>query len=400
MAHGDSRRVIVAGGGVGGLCAALAVRKAGRDVEVHERAIDPHREAGTAFNLWGNAISALRLVGVDDAVRAVGDPIENMRLLDHRGRFIAATPIGDIGRKLGTWSVNIRRSDLTRLLYEACKDADIPVHHGSAVGGHRTDGSTVVVTLDDGAEQRGAALVGADGARSAVRSVVRGDGPPIASSLPVRGISETDPGAPPGTVLMSWGPRGGGAGCWPLGDGHVSWTVGSNSRLRRALETGTPVKAALLDFLSALPPPFADLVRATPDDRIAATSVLIRPLPGKGDPDLWGAGPVTLLGDAAHAMPTVFAQGACQALEDAAVLGAELGRTDDVVTALRAYENRRKPRMAWLRRRVFMLDRMQKFEARPLCVLRDAMMRRGPAEKSVRSWEQMLSFDFVPAGVT
>ncbi len=45
-----------------------------------------------------------------------------------------------------------------------------------------------------------------------------------------------------------------------------------------------------------------------------------------------------------------------------------------------------------------MLDRMQKFESRPLCVLRDTMMRKGPAEKSVRSWEQMLTFDFVPAG--
>ncbi|HEX9335181.1 MAG TPA: FAD-dependent monooxygenase, partial [Pseudonocardiaceae bacterium] len=176
-------------------------------------------------------------------------------------------------------------------------------------------------------------------------------------------------------------------------------TVGTNSWLRRRLDQGVDTKAAVLEFLAGLPPQFGELVAATPDDRVAANPVLIRPRPARGRPDVWGAGPVTLLGDAAHAMPTVFAQGACQALEDAAVLGAELARADDDVgTALRAYENRRKPRMAWLRKRVFMLDRMQKFESRPLCVLRDTMMRKGPAEKSVRSWEQMLTFDFVPAG--
>jgi 2-polyprenyl-6-methoxyphenol hydroxylase-like FAD-dependent oxidoreductase len=396
MARHVSRRIMIAGGGVGGLCAALAIKAAGRDVEVYERAIDPHREVGTAFNLWGNAVSALRLVGAADQVRQVGDPIERMRLVDHSGRFIAGTPIADIGARLGTWSVNIRRSDLTRLLYEACKDADIPVHLGRAAQGYHVVGPEVILTLDDGHQTRGGALIGADGARSAVRSQLVHDGDPVESSLPVRGISEADPGAPANTVLMAWGPRGGGAGCWPLGDGHVSWTVGTNSRLRRALERGTDTKQAVLDFLAGFPSPFRELVDATPADRIAATAVLVRPMPRKGTQDTWGAGPVTLLGDAAHAMPTVFAQGACQALEDAAVLGAELGGTDDIPAALRAYEQRRKPRMAWLRRRVFTLDRMQKFESRPLCVLRDTMMRKGPADKSVRSWEQMLTFGFAP----
>ncbi len=350
MARSVSRRIVIAGGGVGGLCAALAVRAAGWDVEVHERAIDPHREAGTAFNLWGNAVSALKLVGADDRVREVGDPIETMRLVDHNGRFIARTPIAEIGRRLGTWSVNIRRSDLTRLLYEACKDADIPVQLGRAAVRYRVVGAEVVVTFDDGTETSGAALIGADGARSAIRSQLVGDGEPIASSFPVRGISALDKGVPPNTVLMAWGPTGGGAGCWPLGDGHVSWTVGTNSWLRRRLDQGVDTKAAVLEFLAGLPPQFGELVAATPDDRVAANPVLIRPRPARGRPDVWGAGPVTLLGDAAHAMPTVFAQGACQALEDAAVLGAELARADDDVgTALRAYENRRKPRMAWLR---------------------------------------------------
>ncbi|MBO4206028.1 FAD-dependent oxidoreductase [Micromonospora echinofusca] len=387
-----AQRIVVAGGGVGGLAAALAVRRAGWEVEVVERAVDPHREAGTAFNLWSNALTALERVGQADAVLTAGDRIDAMQLWDHRGRFLAATPVAAIGRAVGAPSVNIRRSDLTRLLYEACKDADIPVRLGAAVRSYRQDGISVVLMLEDGTEVRGSALVGADGARSAVRRGVVGDGDPEAVSLPVRGIAESDGGAPPHTVLMAWGPRGGGFGCWPLGDGQVSWTVGTNSLLRRRLAAGEPPKQVAADFATGFPAMFGELVRATPAAGVAAVPVLVR-----RSADVWGGGRVTLLGDAAHAMPTVFAQGACQALEDAAVLGAELTRADgDVVAALRSYENRRRPRLDWLRRRVFTLDRMQKFENPLLCRVRNVMTRKAPPEKSARGWTQMLTFDHVP----
>lgn len=392
MAGHADRRLLIAGGGVGGLCAAVAARAAGWDVEVYERTLDPQREAGTAFNLWANAVAALDRIGLGDAVRAVGDPIEDMRLIDHKGRYLAGTPIGDISRGLGTMSLNIRRSDLTRILYEACKDADIPVHLGAACQQYTVDGRGVALRLEHGTEVRGDVLVGADGARSAIRSQLVGDGDPVESSFPVRGISEAA-GAPANTVLMSWGPRGGGVGCWPLGDGQVSWTVGTNSRLRRTLSEGVDPKAAVLGFLEGFPELFTELVRHTPATRIASNPVLVRK-----SAEVWGSGPVTLLGDAAHAMPTVFAQGACQALEDAVVLGEELGRADDPLGALRAYEERRKPRMDWLRKRVFTLDRLQKFESRLLCRMRDTMTRKAPADKSVRSWRQMLTYAYVPEG--
>jgi len=254
------------------------------------------------------------------------------------------------------------------------------------------DGGDAVLVLEDGTAVRGAALVGADGARSAIRSELVGDGPPKASSLPIRGISESPAGAPPHTVLMSWGPRGGGVGCWPLGDAQVSWTVGTTSRVQRRLRKNVPPRDAVLEFLADLPELFRNLVEATPADRLVISPVLVREAA-----DVWGAGPVTLLGDAAHAMPTVFAQGACQAIEDAVVLGEELARADHQAgSALRAYERRRKPRIDWLRKRVFTLDRLQKFENRLLCRVRDTMTRKAPAEKSARSWEQMLTFDWAP----
>ncbi|HKN53477.1 MAG TPA: FAD-dependent monooxygenase, partial [Amycolatopsis sp.] len=156
MAEHTGRRILISGGGVGGLSAALAARSAGWDVEVFERSLDPQREAGTAFNLWANAVSALDRIGLGAAVRATGDRIDGMRLLDHKSRFLAETPIAEIGRRVGSTSVNIRRSDLTRLLAEACKDADIPVRLGAACRSYRSEGGDAVLVLEDGTAVRGA----------------------------------------------------------------------------------------------------------------------------------------------------------------------------------------------------------------------------------------------------
>lgn len=394
MAEHTRGRVLIAGGGVGGLAAALAARRAGADPVVVERSTEPTRSAGTAFNLWGNAVTALERIGLRDAVLAVGDPIERMCLSDHRGHPIGETPIGKIGAGLGTASVNIRRADLVGILVEACRDADIPLRLGAACTGYTpAPGGGVTAHMADGSTEHGDVLIGADGARSAVRQVLLGDGDPVESSHPIRGIGRIAPGVQPNTVSMAWGPRGGGVGCWPLGGDAVSWTVGTTSALRARIAGGTPVKDAVLAFLADFPGHFTALVRSTPESAIVTSPVLVRPEVGRR-----GAGPVTLLGDAAHAMPTVFAQGACQALEDAAVLGEEIGRTPDLVSALRAYEARREARVAWLRKRVFTMDRLQKVENRLLCKVRDAFTRKAPAEKSEQGWRAMMTFDLAPAG--
>ncbi|MFC5290094.1 FAD-dependent oxidoreductase [Actinokineospora guangxiensis] len=394
MANHPRGRVLIAGGGVGGLAAALAAHRAGAQVAVFERATDPTRSAGTAFNLWGNAVTALERLGLREQVLAAGDRIDRMRLTDHRGRPIGETPIGDIGATLGTASVNIRRSDLIRLLVAACQEAGIPVRLGAALTHHEEPpGGGVVVGLSDRSVERGDVLVGADGARSAVRRALLDDGDPVESSHPIRGIGRAVAGVEPNTVRMAWGPRGGGAGCWPLDDQAVSWTVGTTTALRDRLAGGTPIKQAVLEFLEDFPEQFAALVRSTPDDAIVTSPVLVHPEAGRR-----GAGPVTLLGDAAHAMPTVFAQGACQALEDAVVLGEELAAAADPVSALRAYERRREGRVAWLRKRVFTMDRLQKVENRLLCKVRDTFTRKAPQDKSVQAWRAMMTFDLTPAG--
>lgn len=394
----DQNRVLIAGAGIGGLATAVALARAGRPVTVLERSSEPGREAGTAFNLWGNAVTALERLGLGARVRESGEPIEIIRLFDHRGRVLGDTPIAEIGARLGTTSVNVRRSVLQRLLHTAADEAGVEIFTGAPCTGFRLSDDGGVVATGPSGEHVGGVLVGADGARSAVRAQLVGDGEPRESSHPVRGIAPgTAVGVLPHTVAMIWGPRGGGAGYWPLADGTVSWTVGATSTLRRDVAAAPDPEArkrAVLGFVAQFPAPFAALVEATPAEQVVTSPVLVR-----DEAAQWGGGPVTLLGDAAHAMPTVFAQGACQALEDAVVLGEELlAHGGDAVAGLRAYEARRRPRMDWLRKRVFTLDKLQSVENRFLCMVRNASTRTAPKGRSAQSWEQMMTFDLAPAG--
>ena len=379
----DSEAILIAGGGIGGLAAAVSLVQAGYPVAVFERSPDGVTEQGTGLNIWGNAISALDRVGLAKAVQDAGSVIETMELRAHDGSLLSENPIGEICREVGTVAVNVRRTDVQRILYEGCDDV---VHLGAAAVGYRTDPEGVTLLLESGEEVRGAAVVGADGVRSAIRSQLLHDGDPRPSGNPVwRGIAE---GAGPtdGTVLMVWGPRGGGAGCWHVDPAHVSWTVGTNSRFEEPSTAGA-AKDALLEFVSDFAGPFQDLIRSTPAERAAASRVYIRE-----HADRWGDGRVTLLGDAAHAMPTVLGQGACQAIEDGVVLGESVADAPDVVSGLRRYEQQRQPRVAWVREQVFKLDRFQKYESRMMSRMRNLGVRFAPASKSRQLWKDLMTF--------
>lgn len=380
----DSERILIAGGGIGGLTAAVALLRAGYPVAVFERSSEGVAEKGTGLNVWGNAISALDQLGLAKAVKDAAATIEKVELRSSDGRLLAENPIGEICRELDTTAVNIQRTELQRILYEACEDV---VHVGAACLGYRADNQGVTLLLEGREEVRGAALIGADGVRSVVRSNLLKDGEPKVSGNPVwRGISAGGEALRDGTVLMVWGSKGGGAGCWHVSGQDVSWTVGTNRGFHTGMALSQP-KEALLRFVAGFPRPIEDVIRRTPGAEMVSSQVYVRE-----DTDTWGAGRVTLLGDAAHAMPTVLGQGACQAIEDGVVLGTSMADAADVVTGLRHYEERRQPRIAWVRRQVFKLDRFQKYESALLCRLRDIAVGVAPSSKSREMWTEMMTF--------
>ncbi|MCG8455144.1 MAG: FAD-dependent monooxygenase, partial [Holophagales bacterium] len=118
---------IVAGAGIGGLTAAIALKQAGYDVHVFERS-DQLREVGAGVTLWSNAMTALDRIGVAEQVRQVGSRIDHAELWSWRGDLMSYTPVKEIGEQLGMPSYGIHRASLQRLLYQRC--AGIEVHLG------------------------------------------------------------------------------------------------------------------------------------------------------------------------------------------------------------------------------------------------------------------------------
>jgi 2-polyprenyl-6-methoxyphenol hydroxylase-like FAD-dependent oxidoreductase len=367
--------VLVVGGGVGGLAAAVALRRAGADVVVLERA-RAAEEAGTALALGVNAVASLRSLGLADAVLAASAPLEAAEIRDAKGAVLCRADLTPLARRRGVPAVCIARADLLAILLAAAGGGT--VRFGAECAEIRDDADGAVVRLGDGTEVRGAAVVGADGIRSVVRRSLGDESAPRAAGYAAwRAVVAFH--VPPGVGVECWG-RGLRFGFAALPRGRTYWYAARNAA------PGAPETRARKDELraafAAWPAPIPQLVEAA-DEAILRHDIFDRP-----PSHAWGRGRVTLLGDAAHAMTPDLGQGACQAIEDAVVLARHLGAKVDVPASLRAYERERTARTSAMVRESRRLGRVAQWEGRAACALRDAALRWTPAWAVRRNLER------------
>ena len=174
---GAGVRVIVVGGGVGGLAAAGGLRAAGIDAAVFEQ-LD-HIGAtlvGGGFHLWPNAVRALRELGLDDAARERGAPFDVTEFCSWRGRKLAEWPLKEIADELDLFDVGIGRADLLEVLSGAVDGSQM--NAGARLVDFEDEPDGVTARFDDGREERADVLVGADGLRSIVRGKLLGASEP------------------------------------------------------------------------------------------------------------------------------------------------------------------------------------------------------------------------------
>ncbi|MFW6050055.1 MAG: FAD-dependent monooxygenase [Myxococcota bacterium] len=378
-------RIVIVGGGIGGLGAGVALRRAGHDVCVLERAPEL-LPLGAGLTIQPNALRALEQLGLADAVRARGRGFSG-QIRHFRGRVLMDASAERLVRMAGELPVGVHRADLQDLLFEAVGAENVRL--GAAVEGFEEGDGRIAARLAGGGEEPADVLVGADGIRSAVRSQLLGDGAPrYAGYTCWRGVCEAGEalleGYPGGET---WGP-GCRFGVVPIGSGRVYWFAVAN-----APEGGTDPdggKAAVQARFAEFHAPIPALVDATPADAIFRADIHDRPPVPR-----WGAGRVTLLGDAAHAMTPNLGQGACQALEDALVLARCLdAEPGDPAAALRAYEGRRIPRANRFVREAWRLGRLGQLEGPVARGLRDLALRLQPPSIALGAMRWM--FDFAP----
>src|SRR5688572_25270436 len=371
-----ARQALVVGAGIGGLSAAIALRKAGWEVRVFERSASL-RELGFGVGLAPNAMAALGELGVGETVLARGfEPASGeMRRMDGTVLKRATIPRGILG---GPFVVAMRTALYGALLDAAGIDT---VTAGSEATGFTRRGRRVTLHLANGSSAEGDLLVGADGVRSVIRRQLHPAEPPARQSciVSVRGAVE-------GAVAH----LGGVDGLYYLGPGvesaHIRasatgiyWFVAVAEELvPEAVRLTDPStgEAAAGALLAHMAPRFDDTFRAitsaTSELRYDGVLVDRDPLPR------WGDGIVTLIGDAAHPMLPHTGQGAAQAIVDAVTLGKMLAGSADVEQTLRAFEAERMPKTAALVYQGRRTARFMRIRNPAACYLREAAVRMAP----------------------
>ncbi len=377
-------KAIVIGAGIGGLTAAVALRRVGVDVEVYERAPELHA-AGTGLSVMSNALSALRTLGIELDLEERGRSIESFRIATADGRPLRAVPLKEVGERLGAPSVVIHRADLQDALLDAAGDS--PVVLGAAARRFDVAANGVSVLFEDGREARGDVLIGADGFNSAVRRQLAGPEHPRDAAYVcwLATAPFEHPAVTRGSVAHFWG-AGQRFGLIDIGHGRVYW-FGTKNMPAAAARDWRGGKDDIARAYEGWADEVQAAIQATPEPAIVGVPAQDRPFL-----DQWGHGPVTLLGDAAHPMLTSLAQGAGSAMEDAVVLATSLASTSDLPRALRAYERARRRRTKRLVSMSRALSRVEQLERPIPRLLRDAYLRHVPLPVLRRQNQSVMTF--------
>jgi len=339
--------VLVVGGGIGGMAAALALSQAGFAVEVFEQSAEIG-EIGAGLQLGPNGFAAMDALGVGERARARAVYTDDLVMMDAiDGAEVARIPVREAFRlRFGNPYAVIHRADIHRSVYEEVElDPEIRVHTSARIVRVDLEARRVRLVDASGDNYDGAAVVGCDGVHSVVRQRLLGDGHRVSGHVVYRAVVPC--------ADMPADLRWNAAAIW----------VGPNCHLVHYPLRGGEQYNIVVTFHSREPEQWG--VRDGSRDEVMSyfTEICDRPRQlldkpsswkrwstADRDPvDRWGEGRATLLGDAAHPMLQYLAQGACVALEDAVTLREALRAcAGDLEPALRLYESKRIVRGARL----------------------------------------------------
>ncbi|SEO98542.1 salicylate hydroxylase [Salinihabitans flavidus] len=345
-------KIAIAGGGVGGMVAAIALQSRGHDVTIFEQA-GSYGRIGADVNLTPNAVHAIDGLGTSVGARlretAARPEYRISRMWDTAEETSRLPMNRSAEEKYGAPQLTIHRADLLSALQEALAPGTI--RFGAKVETARQDGDRATLVLEDGTTFDADVVIGGDGIHSRVRHALFGpDDPQFTGLVSWRAVVPHDRlGDLPdlGSFTKWWGPTPDRQiVTFPLSLGQEifvfattpqtgwteeGWTLpGDIAELRAAYADFHPQARALLE---------------------ACTEVTRSALHVREPMNRWSEGRIAVLGDAAHPMVPFMAQGACMAIEDAVMLARALGDGPaDIPAALRAYEDARRDRTAAVQR--------------------------------------------------
>jgi salicylate hydroxylase len=339
------RPILVIGGGIGGMAAALGLAQLGHTVELFEQAPEVG-EIGAGIQLGPNAFAAMDALGVGPNARKRAVYTDDLIMMDAVDESeVARIPVREAFReRFGNPYAVIHRADIHLSIYEGVQAApNVRVHTSAKIEKVEIDANGARVTDANGRTFEGAAVVGADGVRSVVRQKVVGDTHRVSGHVVYRAVVPKD--EMPADLRWNAAAIWVGPNChlvhYPLRGGEqYNLVVTFHSREQEEWSIREGSREEVLSYFTGIGPGPRRLLDLPSSWRRWATA--------DRDPvEKWGEGVATILGDAAHPMMQYLAQGACMALEDAVTLREALKATGgDIEKGFRLYESKRIVRTA------------------------------------------------------
>jgi salicylate hydroxylase len=385
------RRAIIAGAGIGGLAAAIALSQAGFKVAIYERA-DKLEEFGAGLQLTPNATRVLSRLGVLERVRQLSSrPPAVLALRGSDDAKLMRLPLDDAERRWGAEYLVIHRADLQSALIEAISSRrGIELSLGATVTGFESDGDSLSASVRRGstiARDDADLLIGADGLRSQVRNAL-GFGTPEQADFTGRvayraivNAENADPRWARSDIVLRLGPEAH-LVQYPLRRGSIINLVATIRSAGRA--GGADQQWDGEADRSTLEHAFAGWSKEARALISAPIQWRVWPLYCRPPIPSFSLGRAALVGDAAHPMVPFLAQGAAQAIEDAGVLGRIITQVQDIPVALALYSRERVNRASRVQREALRQGRIYHMSG-PLALARDMTMRMlGPHRLSGR----------------
>jgi 2-polyprenyl-6-methoxyphenol hydroxylase-like FAD-dependent oxidoreductase len=372
-----NRTFAIVGGGIGGLTLAVALQKKGFDVTVYESA-QRFKPLGAGLGLAANAVKAFFEIGIADEVLSAGKIMKMIRIADQDGRTIAETDSELMSAKFGTINnFTIHRADLHRILFDHLQPETVVFDKNCLDVNQDING--VTLHFSDGSKIRADYVIACDGIHSSIRrKLLPGSTPRYAGYTCWRAVIDKVPTSFNfNQASESWG-TGCRFGIVPLSNNRIYWYACVNAQQNDPVMKSFRIPE-LLTYFSCFHSPVSEILKLTrTDDIIWGDIIDLRPI------EQFAFGKIVLMGDAAHATTPNMGQGACLAIEDAAVLAnciEDYGTPDE---AFIQFERKRIKRTTKIVNGSWALGKAAQLEHPLLISLRNAAVRMTPSRIAQR----------------